>query len=100
MNETTLRAMLGAASLGLEIEGCAFKAGDERTLTVYATHQGGELLRFGKVEAIDLDASLLAAGLVVLERENATTVLTLDAIFAVEREPEGKSNEKRRTGFA
>ena len=98
MDLNTLRSMLQDGDLGLSEEAAVYTADTDRPLTLYVSHKS-ELLRFTRINAIDLSEGLTEHGLVKLKREKATTLVVLDAIFAVEREHE-KDGRERRTGFA
>lgn len=98
MDKNTLDIMLSAEALGLERDGERVRAGDDRPLTVLVS-SGHDVVRLDKIEAVHLSAQLVDAGLCGLERENAYTVVAIDAVFAIERERKEKESDRRRTGF-
>ena len=92
--------LLGSATLSLKKEDHEYTTTDERLLTVFVAASGGEGMRLPKIESVSFDPELLEAGLVVLKRESAVTIVAIDDIFAIEQDRTAEQKEKRRTGFA
>ena len=96
MNLTTVKNMLSARCLELEQVEDRYRANVERPLSVLTQH-GGDLIRFDKVLAIDLDPELSAAGLIAIYRESSCAVVPVTSVCGLERKRD--DDIRRRTGF-
>ena len=80
MDRATLEKMLTTPGLGLDVSGDRVEIGSDRPLTLTLI-AGGEAMRFGKVEALDLGP--VEVGLLGLERESSYLVVEVAGVVAM-----------------